>query len=160
MIKKQISEDDARSRLAALCAQGEHCCFEMTEKMRRWNLPDDAQARIMQYLTANRFVDDERYARAMAIDKLRYNKWGRKKIEQAMWLKHIDEDISTRVLDEIDDGEYLAVLRPLLKAKRRGIKASSEYELSQKLVRFAMSRGYEYRHIRQCLGDIAICDEE
>lgn len=160
MIGKQISENDARSRLAALCAQGEHCSYEMTVKMRRWELAEDAQERIIQYLVTNRFIDDERYARAMAIDKLRHNKWGRKKIEQAMWLKHIDNDISTRILDEIDDEEYIDILRPLLKAKRRSIKASSDYELYKKLVRFAMSRGYDYRLIRICLGDIDVCDED
>lgn len=151
-MKRQISEADAKSRLAALCAKSEHCCGEMLDKMRQWEVAEDAQARIMQYLTEHKFVDDERYARAMAIDKVRYSKWGRKKIEQALWLKHVDSDIVREVLDEIPDSEYLDVLRPLLKAKRRSVKGSSEYEVTQKLVRFAMSRGFDYRLIRECLG--------
>lgn len=152
-MKKQISEADAKSRLAALCAKSEHCCGEMLEKMRQWELAEDAQARIMQYLTEHKFVDDERYTRAMAIDKVRYNKWGRKKIEQALWMKHVDHDIIKTVLDEISDNEYLDVLRPMLKAKRKSVKGNSEYEVTQKLVRFAMSRGFDYRLIRECLGD-------
>lgn len=151
-MKRQISEADAKSRLAALCAKSEHCCGEMLDKMRQWEVAEDAQARIMQYLTEHKFVDDERYARAMAIDKVRYSKWGRKKIEQALWLKHVDQDIIKTVLDEIPDSEYLDVLRPLLKAKRRSVKGSSEYEVTQKLVRFAMSRGFDYQLIRECLG--------
>lgn len=152
-MKKQISEADAKSRLAALCAKSEHCCGEMLEKMRQWELAEDAQARIMQYLTEHKFVDDERYTRAMAIDKVRYNKWGRKKIEQALWMKHVNHDIIKTVLDEISDNEYLDVLRPMLKAKRKSVKGNSEYEVTQKLVRFAMSRGFDYRLIRECLGD-------
>lgn len=155
-MKKQISEADAKSRLSALCAKSEHCCGEMLEKMRQWEVAEDAQARIMQYLTEHKFVDDERYARAMAIDKVRYSKWGRKKIEQTLWLKRVDSDIVREVLDEIPDSEYLDVLRPLLKAKRRSVKGSSEYEVTQKLVRFAMSRGFDYRLIRECLE----CDVE
>lgn len=151
-MKKQISEADAKSRLAALCAKSEHCCGEMLDKMRQWEMAEDARARIMKYLTEHKFVDDERYARAMAIDKVRYSKWGRKKIEQALWLKHVDPDIIKTVLDEIPDSEYLDVLRPLLKAKRRSVKGSSEYEVTQKLVRFAMSRGFDYQLIRECLG--------
>lgn len=151
-MKRQISEADAKSRLAALCAKSEHCCGEMLDKMRQWEVAEDAQARIMQYLTEHKFVDDGRYARAMAIDKVRYSKWGRKKIEQALWLKHVDQNIIKTVLDEIPDSEYLDVLRPLLKAKRRSVKGSSEYEVTQKLVRFAMSRGFDYQLIRECLG--------
>lgn len=145
------TENDAYLTLAALCAQAEHCQYEMLEKMRRWELPEEEQARVMQRLVSERYVDDERYARAFVKDKVRYNKWGRRKVEQALWQKHIDDDIRQRVLDEVDDEEYLDVLRPLLKQKRRSTKAASDYELNQKLVRFALSRGFTYDIIRQCL---------
>ena len=72
-------------------------------------------------------------------------------MDQALWQKHIDDDIRQRVLSEVDDEEYLSVLRPLLKQKRRSTKAGSDYELNQKLVRFALSRGFTYDIIRQCL---------
>ena len=148
---KQKTEQEAYLTLAVLCAQAEHCQWEMTEKMRRWELSDEAQARVMERLVRERYVDDERYARAFVKDKVRYNKWGRRKVEQALWQKHIDEDIRQRVLDEVDNEEYLTVLRPLLKQKRKTTKASSDYELNQKLLRFALSRGFTFDLIRQCL---------
>ena len=148
---KQKSEQDAYLTLAALCAQAEHCQYEMLEKMRRWELDDEAQARVMQRLVSERYVDDERYARAFVKDKVRYNKWGRRKVEQALWQKHIDEDIRQQVLDEIDDEEYISVLRPLLKQKRRSTKAANDYLLNQKLMRFALGRGFTFDIIRQCI---------
>ncbi len=145
------SEKEAYLTLAALCAQAEHCQWEMLEKMRRWEVPEEAQARVMQRLVKERYVDDERYARAFVKDKIRYNKWGRRKVDQALWQKHIDEDIRKRVLDEVDDEEYLGVLRPLLKQKRKSTKANNDYELNQKLMRFAMGRGFTFDIIRQCI---------
>ena len=145
------SEKEAYLTLAALCAQAEHCQWEMLEKMRRWEVPEEAQTRVMQRLVKERYVDDERYARAFVKDKIRYNKWGRRKVDQALWQKHIDEDIRKRVLDEVDDEEYLSVLRPLLKQKRKSTKANSDYELNQKLMRFAMGRGFTFDIIRQCI---------
>ena len=145
------TEKEAYLTLAALCAQAEHCQWEMLEKMRRWEVPEEAQARVMQRLVKERYVDDERYARAFVKDKIRYNKWGRRKVDQALWQKHIDEDIRKRVLDEVDDEEYLGVLRPLLKQKRKSTKANSDYELNQKLMRFAMGRGFTFDIIRQCI---------
>ena len=148
---KQKTENDAYLTLAALCAQAEHCQYEMLEKMRRWEIPEDAQDRVMAKLIKERYIDDERFAQAFVKDKIRYNKWGRRKVEQALWQKRIDEDIRKRVLDEVDEDEYLSILRPLLKQKRKTIKANSDYELNQKLMRFALGRGFTFDIIRQCV---------
>ena len=148
---KEITEQEAYLRLSALCAQAEHCRHELFEKMRRWGLDEAVAERVATRLVSERYVDDERYARAFVRDKVRYQKWGRRKIEQGLWQKHIADDIRQRVLNHIDDEEYLSVLRPLLKQKRKGIKASSDYELNQKLLRFALSRGFTFDIIRQCL---------
>ena len=159
-MKKDMTEQEAYLQLAALCAQAEHCQQEMRDKMRRWELDETVQNSIIDRLIKERYVDDERYARAFVKDKIRYNKWGRRKVQQALWQKHVDADIQQRVLDEIDEKEYLDILRPLLKQKRKNIKAESDYELNQKLVRFALGRGFGFDIIRQCLNvdDIDIED--
>ena len=150
-MKKETTEQEAYLQLAALCAQAEHCQQEMRDKMRRWEMAPEAQERVIARLVKERYIDDERYARAFVKDKVRYNKWGRRKVQQGLWMKRIDDDIQHRVLDEVDDEEYLAVLKPLLAQKRKSIKAESEYELTHKLVRFALGRGFTYDIIRQCL---------
>lgn len=150
-MKKEITEQEAYLQLAVICAQAEHCQQEMRDKLKRWNIDESAQKRIIHRLVCERYIDDERYARAYVKDKIRYNKWGQRKIQQGLWLKHIDPEIQQQVLDEIDDNEYLNVLRPLLRQKRKTIRAQNEYELNQKLVRFAMGRGFTFDIIRQCL---------
>ena len=96
-------------------------------------------------------MDDERYCRAFVRDKMEYCQWGRRKIEQALYAKHIDRDIRIGVLDEIDDDAFVDILRPLMTQKRRQTKASSEYEMTMKLMRFAASRGFTIDQIRQCI---------
>ena len=150
-MKKQMTEQEAYLQLAAICAQAEHCEQEMHDKMKRWELDETVQNRIIERLIKERYIDNERYARAFVKDKIRYNKWGRRKVQQGLWMKRIDASIQQQVLDEIDEKEYLDVLRPLLKQKRKSIKASSDYELNQKLVRFALGRGFTFDIIRQCL---------
>ena len=158
-MKKEKTEEEAFLQLAALCANAEHCQYEMLEKMKRWELSDEAQARVMAQLIEERYVDDRRYARAFVKDKIRYNKWGRRKVQQGLWMKRIDKEIQDEVLDDIDEKEYLDVLKPLLKQKRKSIKANSDYELNQKLVRFAYGRGFTFEIIRQCL-DVSDIDED
>ena len=159
-MKKEMTEQEAFLQLASLCANAEHCQHEMLEKMRRWELPEAVQARVMARLVKERYVDDERYARAFVKDKIRYNKWGRRKVQQALWLKRIDDAIQQTVLDEISGEEYLKVLKPLLKQKSKSIKAESDYERNQKLVRFALSRGFTFDIIRQCLDTSDINEDE
>lgn len=150
-MKKEMTEQEAYLQLAALCAQAEHCEQEMRDKMRHWELDETVQNRIVDRLIKERYVDDERYARAFVKDKIRYNKWGRRKVQQALWMKRIDADIQQRVLDGIEEKEYVDILRPLLKQKRKTTKAENDYELNRKLVRFALSRGFDFSIIRQCM---------
>ena len=159
-MKKEMTEQEAFLQLASLCANAEHCQHEMLEKMRKWELTEAVQARVMARLVKERYVDDERYARAFVKDKIRYNKWGRRKVQQALWLNRIDDDVQQMVLDEISEEEYLKVLNPLLKQKSKSIKAESDYERSKKLVRFALGRGFTFDLIRQCVNTSNINEDE
>ncbi|HRN17003.1 MAG TPA: regulatory protein RecX [Xylanibacter oryzae] len=148
---KEISEKDALFRLSALCSSAEHCSYEMIQKMQKWGLSEEVQDRIMRKLTEEKFIDDERFCRFFVKDKIRYSKWGRRKIEQALWAKRIPASIQQDVLDNVEKEEYLNILRPLLKKKRKSTKAANDYELNGKLIRFALSKGFGMDIIRECI---------
>ena len=150
-IKKEMTGQQAYLKLTALCARSEHCQQEMLDKMRQWGVAEEEQAQVMERLVKERYVDDERFTRAFVNDKIRYNKWGRRKVEQALWMKRIDEHIAKAVLDEVDDEEYTAILTPMLKQKRRSTKANSDYELNMRLIKYALSRGFTMDIIKQCI---------
>lgn len=151
---KPMTEEQALARLTALCASAEHCTGEMIDKMTKWEIPEEAQARIMEHLVSNKYVDDERYCRAFVHDKMEYNHWGRRKIEQVLYVKHVDKAIQTKVLDEIPDSDFISILRPLLDQKRRQTRADNDYEMNIKLMRFAASRGFTIDQIRQCIEEV------
>ena len=148
---KEITENDALYRLAALCSKSEHCSHEMVEKMVKWGLDEEAQARVMSRLTTEKYIDDVRYCRFFIRDKVRYNHWGRAKIEQALWLKRIPKSISSPIFDEMDEKEYTQVLRKLLDAKRKTITAKNDFEAKGKLIKFALGIGFSMEVIRKCL---------
>jgi len=154
-IKKEMTGQQAYQKLSALCARSEHCQHDLLEKMLQWGVSQEEQAAVMERLVGERYVDDERYARAFVQDKVRYNRWGRRKVEQALWLKHIDKGIIQMVLDEVGSSDYLDVLRPLLKQKRRELaaKAVGGWGRAQqaKLIQFALSRGFTMDVIKQCV---------
>ncbi|MGN0068166.1 MAG: regulatory protein RecX [Prevotella sp.] len=152
---EQMSEQEAWQKLSALCARSEHCTGEMARKMERWGLDGQVQTSIMKRLVRERFVDDERYVRAFINDKIAYDRWGSRKIEQALRAKRIDADLVERLLGEVDEQDFVNALRPLVEAKRHQVKAQSDYERKMKLMRFAAGKGFTFDVIRQCLD----CDE-
>ena len=149
--KKPITEQEALQKLSALCARAEHSSGEMLEKMRRWQLSEDAREWVLDRLIDEKFVDDERFARLFVREKIRFDRWGRRKIEQALYQKGVASDISRRVLDEVDDEAYVAELKKLIAAKRRSVQAESDYEMRAKLTKYALGRGFDYNVIRQCI---------
>ena len=146
-----MTGQQAYQKLTDLCSRSEHCQNEMLEKMRRWGVSEEDQAQVMERLINERYVDDSRFARAFIYDKIRYSKWGRRKVEQALWAKRIDEQISKPILDEVDDEEYLRILRPMLKQKRKSLRAGNDYEATMKLIKFALGRGFTMNIIKQCI---------
>lgn len=151
---KQLTEKEALSKLMAVCARGEHCCQEMREKMMRWGIDSSAQQRIIDQLTDRQFIDEERFTRMFVSDKLRFNKWGRRKIELALYRKRIPKNILKPILDAITTEEYAEQLRPLIDSKRRSLPADdSDYICRQKLVRYALGRGFTFDIIHMVIDD-------
>ena len=147
----QLTDEEALNRVASYCSTAEHCRAEINEKLQRWGIAYDTIARILDRLESEKFIDDERFCRAFVNDKFRFAKWGKIKIGQALQLKKIPQSVFYRYLNEIDEDEYLAILDNLLAVKRKSVHAENEYELNNKLVRFALSRGFEMKDIRHCI---------
>ena len=146
-----MTEEQVLNKLTTLCARGEHCQQEMLDKMRRWEIDESVQARVMEYLLKEKFIDEERYTRCFVEEKIKFNGWGRKKVEQALYMKRIPSSIHDPILDEVDEENYVEKLRPLLEAKHKTVTGKSEYEIRGKLIRFALSRGFEMDTILKIL---------
>ena len=76
---------------------------------------------------------------------------GTPQIEQALYQKGVSKDVSNRVLDEVPDEDYIAILRPLIHRKWKTVTGRNDYERSMKLIRFAMGRGFDIEQIKQCI---------
>lgn len=148
---KELTEKEALCKAAAYCSASEHCRSEVASKLKAWGMSADEQESILQQLVQERYIDESRYARFYVNDKFRFNQWGRTKIAMSLKQKGIASGTYSEWLDAIPEDDYLAVLRELLQAKQRSVKARNEYELNGKLIRFALGRGYEMSAIRRCL---------
>ena len=142
-MNKKITPDKALARLQDLCVRSEQCSFDLRRKLYNWGLSADASEKIISSLTADKFIDDERFAEAYTRDKYRFSGWGRMKIKLHLAAKRIDRTTIDSALLAIDDDEYKSLALKALKAKARTLKEGNTYEGRTKLYRFGVKRGYE-----------------
>lgn len=140
--KKPVSMEAARLKMADLCARGEHCSFEIKEKLRKMQISTSIAEEITDYLIENRYIDNLRFATAFARDKVRLSGWGRNKIRMALAMKRIDSSDIREALDEIDEEDYDAALNKAAAAKAKSLDLS-DYNDRARLFRHLAARGFE-----------------
>lgn len=151
---KNISPSKAMSRMAAQCARREYAAFDIETKLQRYNLDSSTIEEIIAQLKKDKFIDETRFTRSFIKDKLQFNKWGRKKIEYALKQKRIPNNIVNKVFEEFTDQDLNGALLDIMQAKWKTIKGDTNYERRTKLIRFALSRGFDMDNIMKQIDKI------
>lgn len=125
------------------CAKREYCTSDIRRKALEkleWN--HEAAEEVVSSLVADRFVDDARYAAAFAREKSSLQGWGPIKIRFQLRAKGISDADIASALGEIDADKASARLEKLLAVKWHSLSDDPQGRL--KLIKFALSRGYDY----------------
>ena len=146
----------AYNKASLLCSKSEKCASEIQEKLKLWGLSGSESEPVLQKLIEEKYIDDERFARAYVKDKFRFNHWGKQKIEYMLRAKHISAEILEVAFEEIAEENYSGELRKLLTDKEKSIKAKDKFDKRNKLMRFALGRGFESGEIYKVLKEIGI----
>ena len=141
--------------MAGQCSKKEYCSADVLAKLRRWELPEKDIAEIIAFLVKNRFFDDTRVAEAYARDKFRFNRWGKLKIAQMLRRKQVADSVIGQALAALPEEDTDATCMELLRQKNKSIKDEDPYKRKAKLIRFALSRGFEYETVNRCLSHLA-----
>lgn len=103
---------------------------------------------IISSLKKDGYLSDLRYAAAFARDRSSISGWGSAKIRYALAAKGLDRDTVSAALEQIDESRASSRLEKLLETKYRSLASSSDkesvYRLRDRLIRFALGRGYSY----------------
>lgn len=153
--KKQISATTALSRLEALCSRSEQCTGDARKKLATWGINQNEAEQIVASLVQRRFIDDSRFCRAFVQDKIMFSHWGRRKITLSLIQKRLDRDTIAEAINEIDELEYLAILKKIVLAKAKTIVDAETYDGRTRIFRFAVSRGFEPALVSNVIREIA-----
>ena len=121
-----------------------------------WGLSVEEMEPVIEQLIAEKYLDDERFARAFVKDKFRFNHWGKQKIAHMLRAKNISSEILELAFEEIDEDGYSDELRKLLIDKEKSLKAKDKYDKRNKLMRFALGRGFESNKVYEIFKELGI----
>lgn len=123
------------------CSYQERCIFDVKQKLIEWKASEKTIESIIRQLEEEDLINEERFAVSFAVGKLRNNKWGRNKIFYALMQRHIPELYVQMGLAEIDNEEYIDILRKILSTKK--INETNDFRRNQKLVKHVMQKGFQ-----------------
>ena len=153
---KPLTPDQVLDKMAKYCAYQERCVKDVKDKLKTFDIPEEEKTKILDYLLDNRFVNDERYAKAFVRGKVNQNGWGVNKIRFHLMQKGIEKELIDEALGQTDEEVYRQRLIDILKTKSKTIKAESDFEKKRKLAAYAMQKGFEGSMVWEVLRDLAI----
>lgn len=153
---KTKSASQALAALQRLAARSEKSSGDAMRLMQRWGVPEKERRGVLEKLIEQRFIDDSRYAEAYVREKSNLAGWGARKIAMQLRSKGISQEIIKKALSQIDGDSQQHKLEDKLRRKLKSIKAVGDYELRGKLLRYALSLGYDYDSATQVIDRVLL----
>lgn len=125
------------------CAFSEQCVSSVKTKLFEWGADVLLADRIVSHLVDSGFIDEKRYAIAYFRSKIRYQRWGRRKVICHLKQKGIPDDVIGYAFDNMDQEEYDSALLSLASRKWESLASCEGRKRSEKVVSYLLSRGYD-----------------
>ena len=158
--QRTLTPQQAMNRAAALCARSEQAPADIRQKLLGWGLSPAQAAQVVQDLTGQGFLDEQRYARAFVKDKFAFNGWGKIKIAHQLKLKGIPATTAAEAIMSIDDAQYRDRLVSLLRAKWAVVQDREPRAAWAAMMRYAASRGFEASLASDCIKQVTHIDDQ
>ena len=151
--KKQLTPGQALQKLRHYCAYQERCHSEVKEKLYSLGVFKKDLDGIIATLIEEGYLDEERFALAFAGGKFRIKQWGRVKIKYELKQKRVSDYSINKALKQINEKEYIAVLKKLAEDKYASLKNEQPFLRKKKTMDYLLQKGFEGEMVRGVVGE-------
>ncbi len=144
---------EALEKLRKYCAYQERSHSDVNQKLWDLEIPSEWKDDIILSLMKENFLNEERFARTYARGKFNIKKWGKVKITEGLKKHEVSKKCIQLALTEINEDEYLKVLRQTIDEKRASLKEKNPWKRKAAIYRFAAQRGFESSLINGLLNE-------
>lgn len=146
--QKTYTKKEAIIALERYCAYQDRSQKEVDEKLNNLDLKEEEKFEIVSHLMAEKYLDEERFAKSYARGKFNNNKWGKSKIIQGLGQHDISGYLLQEALKEISDDSYKKTIAVLIENKLRTLQKEEAFKRFQKVSRYLQSKGYAYNDFK------------
>ncbi|MFY8019842.1 MAG: regulatory protein RecX [Bacteroidia bacterium] len=149
--QKKYTPIQAKLKAESYCAYQERCQQEIRRKLSEWGVWGLDAEEIILHLINENFLNEERFAKAYAGGKFRTQHWGRVRIKRELKQREISEYCIKQAMKEIDEDDYMEVIKNEAEKKMAQSKLKLEWQKKQKVAQYLVSRGFETDLVWQAL---------
>ncbi|PWN05165.1 regulatory protein RecX [Rhodohalobacter mucosus] len=156
----QILDDEEYQSVKDACyrylSRRDHAAMELRQKITQKGLRASVADLIIEEFEQKGLIDDYRFAKKFAADKMELKKWGPLKIKNALLRKGVKKSISEKVTQNIienleQDGICVDLLR---KRKAHFLRETDPMKRRQKMYRYLAGKGFYNREINDAINRV------
>lgn len=151
--KIRLSPELAGGKIRNWCAYQERSQQETRNKLFEYGLYSEDVEQIIASLIEENYLNEERFALALAGGKFRIKQWGRIKIKIELKKHKVPEFLVNKALRSIDAEAYSRTLQQVLQ-KKLGPAWQGDRKKKQQAFSYALSRGFESDLITENLNQL------
>ena len=148
LYKKHLTKEQTLQKLKHYCAYQERCHCEVKEKLYNLGVWKKEHDEIIATLIEENYLNEERFAIAFAGGKFRMKQWGQVKIKYELKHKQVSDYCIKKALKQINEEEYLKVLKSLADKKYASLKSEQYLISKKKTMDYLMGKGFEWELVR------------
>lgn len=141
--KGTYTVDEAKKKLEHYCAYQERCHQEVVNKLRGMKMIPQAIDVILVHLIQHNYLNEERFAKTYVRGKLRFKKWGKRRLTSELKKKDISKININQALTEIDNTEYVEIFNDLAEKRLNSLREKDKYQKKRMLADYLLYRGWE-----------------
>lgn len=145
----------AKSKIEAYCVFQDRCLSDILKKIDVFRLSKEDEKRLLLHLQKYGFWDELRFAESFVNGKFKIKSWGKQKIVQALKIKKVSPEIIQQAITLIPEADNLETIKKLAQKKSESLKKEvNEWTKQQKVMRYLLSKGFNYGDIVKVIGQL------
>ena len=151
---KYLTKEQSLQKLKHYCTYQERRHYEVKQKLYELGVRTNDHDEIIASLIDEDYLNEERFAIQFAGGKFRMKQWGKKKILYALREKKVSDYSIKKALAEINEDDYLVVLKKLAEEKYNLLKDEQHMDRKKKTIDYLIQKGYEYENVNNALSSL------
>lgn len=145
-----------RNYMLQLLGRRDYSSFEIRMKAVKKGYSSELADTVIKEFRQKNYLNDEKFARKFANDKMRLNRWGPEKIKAKLSEKGLEYKLIEKVLDRLSNDLELSKICVdlVLKRRRHFIRESDDFKRKQKIAAYLQRKGFPFDSINRALPDI------